>query len=73
MKGSGVSRLMTWDGGIIMRKEKISPRNKRIGAKSNTRNIMKKNIKRTLECPNCYLGKSTLELVDMRAEIQSCT
>ena len=34
---------------------------------------MKKNIKRSLECPNCYLGESSPELVDVRAEIRSCT
>ena len=37
-----------------------------------TRNRMKKNIRRSPECPNCCLEESTLELVDMRAEIQSC-
>ena len=34
---------------------------------------MKKNISRSPECPNCYLGESVPELVDVRAEIQSCT
>ena len=34
---------------------------------------MKNNIKRSPECPNCYLGESSPELVDVRAEIQSCT
>ena len=43
------------------------------GRVKGTRNIMKKNIKRILECPNCYLGESAPELVDMRAEIWSCT
>ena len=32
---------------------------------------MKKNIKRSLGSPNCCLGESAPELVDMRAEIQS--
>ena len=30
---------------------------------------MKKNIKRNLESPNCYLGESAPELGDMRVEI----
>ena len=32
---------------------------------------MKKNIKRSLESPNCYLGESALELVDIIVEIWS--
>ena len=36
MKTSGVGRPMMWNGWVIMRKEKISLRNKRIGAKCNT-------------------------------------
>ena len=34
---------------------------------------MKRNINRSPESPNCYLGKSALELVDVRVEIWSWT